>query len=52
MTDNTQPAVNQSQPDKFKEAARAAECDPDEARWDGKLRQISKQKPSPNDEKR
>jgi hypothetical protein len=31
--------------DKFKEAARAAECDEDEARWDATLRKVVKQKP-------
>jgi hypothetical protein len=29
-----------SQSDKFKEAARAAECDEDEARWDEALRKV------------
>lgn len=33
------------QSDKFKEAARAAECDEDEARWDETLRKVAKQKP-------
>jgi hypothetical protein len=31
--------------DKFKEAAREAECDEDKARWEAKLREIAKQKP-------
>ncbi len=33
---------NQSQTDKFKEAAREAECDEDEARWDERLRKVAK----------
>lgn len=32
--------------DKFKEAARAAECDEDEAHWDERLRKVVKQKPA------
>ena len=36
-----------SQSDKFKDAARAAECDEDEARWEDKLRKLAKQKPEP-----
>jgi hypothetical protein len=34
-----------SQSDKFKQAARDLECDPDEARWEDKLRKVVKQKP-------
>jgi hypothetical protein len=34
-----------SQSDKFKEAARALECDEDEARWDETLRKVARQKP-------
>jgi hypothetical protein len=34
-----------TQSDKFKEAARALECDEDEARWDERLRKVAKQKP-------
>ena len=37
----------ESQGDKFREAARAAECDPDEARWDAKLKRVAKQRPAP-----
>ena len=33
-----------SQSDKFKEAARAAECDEDEARWDERLRKVARAK--------
>lgn len=35
----------QTQADKFKEAARELECDPDEAKWEDKLRKVVKQKP-------
>ena len=36
-----------SQADKFKQAARDLECDPDEARWEDKLRKFVKQKDAP-----
>ncbi len=36
---------DQSQCDKFKEAARAAGCDEDEARWDERLRTIATRNP-------
>ena len=35
-----------SQSDKFKEAAREAECDPDPKAWDERLRKVAKQKPA------
>ena len=35
-----------SQSDKFKEAARDAECDEDEARWEERLRKVAKHKPA------
>ena len=35
----------QTQANKFKEAARDLECDPDEKRWEDKLRKVVKQKP-------
>jgi hypothetical protein len=35
----------QTQSDKFKQAARDLECDPDEKRWEDKLRKVVKQKP-------
>lgn len=35
----------QSQSDKFKQAARELECDPDEKAWDERLRKVAKQKP-------
>lgn len=37
----------QSQSEKFKQAARDLECDPDEARWDDKLRKVVKPKNAP-----
>ena len=40
-------AEQQSQADKFKQAARELECDPDEARWEDKLRKVVKQKDPP-----
>lgn len=36
-----------SQAEKFKEAARDLECDPDEKRWEDKLRKVVKHKPVP-----
>ncbi|MFZ1365874.1 hypothetical protein [Sphingorhabdus sp.] len=41
----------QSQADKFKRAAREIECDPDEKRWEDKLRKVVKQKPVPENPK-
>jgi hypothetical protein len=41
----TKPSSDRQQADRFKEAAREAECDEDRARWEAKLRQIAKQKP-------
>ncbi len=35
-----------TQSDKFKEAARAAECDEDEAKWDATLKKVAGQKPA------
>lgn len=37
--------VQPNQSDRFKEAAREAECDEDEAAWERRLREIAKQKP-------
>ena len=34
-----------SQSDKFKQAARDLECDPDEARWEEQLKRVAKAKP-------
>ena len=38
-------ADDSEQAKRFKEAARAAECDEDEARWQERLKAIAKQKP-------
>lgn len=38
----------QKQSDKFKQAARDLECDPDEARWEDKLRKVVKPMPKPD----
>lgn len=40
-----------SQIEKFKEAARALECDDDEARFNANLRRIAKAKSKPKEEK-
>ena len=36
-----------TQSDKFKDAARAAECDDNEARWTERLEKVAKVKPTP-----
>lgn len=36
---------SKSQSDKFKDTARAAECDEDEKAWEGRLKRVAKQKP-------
>lgn len=36
-----------SQSEKFKQLAREAECDEDEARWDERLKKVAKGKPEP-----
>lgn len=36
----------QSQSEKFKQAARDLECDPDETKWEDKLRKVVKQNPA------
>lgn len=36
------------QEDRFKDAARKAECDPDEKRWEERLKKVAKQKPEPH----
>lgn len=38
-------ATEKPQSDKFKDAAREHECDPDEKRWEERLRKVAKQKP-------
>lgn len=45
MTKSTSRAKQQSQLDKFKEAARELEADEEEARWDERLKKVTKQKP-------
>jgi hypothetical protein len=42
MTDDRKPQL-----DKFKQAAREAGADEDEAKWDGRLKRIAKVKPKP-----
>jgi hypothetical protein len=37
----------QSQSEKFKQAARELECDESEERWDDQLRKVAKSKPEP-----
>jgi hypothetical protein len=44
MSEATEKA-NQSQSDKFKEAARELEADEDETRWEERLKKIAKAKP-------
>lgn len=39
---------NESQLDKFKEAARELEVDEDEARWEDRLKKVAKHKPAPD----
>jgi len=43
----TESQKNQSQLDKFKDAAHEAECDEDEARWDERLKKVANAKPAP-----
>jgi hypothetical protein len=45
MADTDKTPTNQS--DKFKQAARDLECDPDEAKWGDKLRKVVRQKDAP-----
>jgi hypothetical protein len=42
-------AADNRQLDKFKEAACNLDCDPDEKRWDAKLKKVVKQKPAPEE---
>lgn len=39
--------TEKTQAEKFKQAARDLECDPNEKRWEDKLRNVVKQKPVP-----
>jgi hypothetical protein len=45
MTTKDSAKVQQSQSDKFKDAAREHEADEDEKRWEERLRKVAKQKP-------
>ena len=38
-------ATDQSQSERFKDAARELECDENEAAWDERLKKVVKQKP-------
>lgn len=40
-------ADDKTQLDKFKELARNAECDEDEAHWDERLKKVANAKPEP-----
>ncbi|MFA5963487.1 MAG: hypothetical protein WC804_05680 [Sphingomonas sp.] len=39
--------ADRDQSEKFKEAARALECDESEERWDATLKKVAKAKPEP-----
>ena len=41
-------ADDQTQREKFEQAARELECDESEARWDETLKRVAKQKPAPD----
>ena len=41
------PNQTSNQLERFKEAARALECDEDETRWDERLKKVAKAKPAP-----
>ena len=45
MSPNNSSGAQKSQADKFKEAARKAEADEDEAAWEARLKKIAKHKP-------
>jgi hypothetical protein len=47
MADKATNDANESQSDKFKEAARELEADTDEKRWEERLRKIAKQRVVP-----
>lgn len=50
MTELKKPA--NAQLDRFREAARALECDDDEARFDAKLKKVAKAGKKPEDAKK
>lgn len=43
---------NQSQSERFKEAARELECDDDEAQFEAKLKRVAKAKPRDDENKK
>jgi hypothetical protein len=45
MTKISAKLIQLTQAEKFKQTARDLECDPDETRWEDKLRKVVKQKP-------
>ena len=51
MIDSSPDSNQQSQSDKFKDAAREAGCDEDEKAWEDRLRKVAKQKAPPGDER-
>jgi len=44
--------VEKTQSDKFKDAAREAECDQDEARWTERLKKVAKPDSAGGDERK
>ncbi len=44
MSDRTSLESQKSRSEKFKQAAREAECDEDEARWEKRMRKLAKGK--------
>jgi hypothetical protein len=48
MTAKATPEANQSQSDKFKEAARELQADTNEKRWEERLRKVAKPSNTPN----
>jgi hypothetical protein len=47
MTEDRNCADEQSQSDKFKDAARELGADEDESRWEQRLKRVASQKPKP-----
>lgn len=41
----TESKMHESQVDRFRKAAREAQCDEDEARWNERLKKVAKGKP-------
>lgn len=44
--------ADKEQSDRFREAARALECDDDEARFDARLKKVAKAKPKDDENKK